>query len=121
MGLDNQSIQFLLKNACLNEITPNFYRIYWLQNQKVITVYFCLEKKDDNDIETIEFEIMSLFELWVGDRLDASNLPNLYEIQSVIVIGKEQKNHHYYLDSVNEIYFKNSKTNIRTGAYDAPY
>lgn len=89
MGLDFHHIHYLLSQACLGEITPNFSHIYWGQTGNLIQVYFYLEKANDNDIEAIKFEIMSLFELWVADGLEANNLPNNYQFEAVILIESD--------------------------------
>ncbi len=91
MGLEFFHINYLLTRACLHEITPNFYLIYWRQTGNLIQVYFYLEKENDEDIESIKSEIMSLFQLWLEDMLEASDLANEYEVEEVIIIGENQE------------------------------
>lgn len=96
-------ICYLLSQACLGEINVNFRRIYFSIKDNTITLYFILEKYDEDDEETIEDEIVSEFSILTENFLEASGLDDNFIISKKIIISNEPE---YYIKNHEEEYFE---------------
>lgn len=100
--MDIFQITFFLSRSCLGEITPNFKRIYWVVDDRSIIVYFFLEKKDEEEAENIEYEIMPDFQMSV----ESEPSYDMYEINSKIIYGENDYLNPSNFDILVEFYRK---------------
>ncbi|MDM1763110.1 MULTISPECIES: hypothetical protein [unclassified Acinetobacter] len=85
--MDIFQLTYFLTQACLGEITQNFRKIYLTVSGKVIKSHFFLVDRDDEEIEQIYFEILSIFEMLIDDTESYID----YEIHSEIMIGRDKE------------------------------
>ncbi|WP_058369546.1 hypothetical protein [Psychrobacter sp. ENNN9_III] len=87
--MDFFHICYLLSQACLGELNQNFRRIYFSLNSNEITLYFILEKFNEEDQEAIQEEIISEFSILIENFLGASGLEDNYIINSKVILNDE--------------------------------
>ena len=63
-------ITFFLSRSCLGEISDNFRRIYFSVDKNILTLYFLLREKNKDDLENIQYEILSNFEMLLEDEYE---------------------------------------------------
>ncbi|MFW1850734.1 hypothetical protein ACG9XR_09215 [Acinetobacter guillouiae] len=77
-------ITFFLSRSCLGEISDNFRRIYFSVDKNILTLYFLLREKNEDDLENIQYEILSNFEMLLEDEYED------YIVNYEIIIGDEK-------------------------------
>ena len=83
-------VSFFLTQACLFEINENFRSVSFCITGNLITVYFVLSKQSNDDEEAINHEIMSLFDLWLSEFLESSNIEFEYELNQQIIYNDDK-------------------------------
>ena len=78
-------VSFFLTQACLFEINDNFRSVSFAIKGNLITVYFVLSRQSNDDEEAIHHEIMSLFDLWLSEFLEANNIEFEYELNQEVI------------------------------------
>lgn len=84
--LNRFHITSMLCRACLGEITPNFRRIYWERENRIIRLYFYLEQESFEDLENIKQEIVWYFSLYLDQMMES---PHNFEVKTEIVLGSD--------------------------------
>lgn len=84
-------LYYLLSQACLFEVSDNFRSIAFEFNESEIKIYFILNKKIEDDLESINQEIISEFEILLDGFLDSSNLNLNYSFNHHIVINDSKE------------------------------
>ena len=78
-------VSFFLTQACLFEINDNFRSVSFAIKDNLITVYFVLFRQSNDDEEAIHHEVMSLFDLWLSEFLEANNIEFEYELNQEVI------------------------------------
>ncbi|SJM71226.1 hypothetical protein [Psychrobacter piechaudii] len=78
-------VSFFLTQACLFEINDNFRSVSFAIKGNLLTVYFVLSRQSNDDEEAIYHEIMSLFDLWLSEFLEANNIEFEYELNQEVI------------------------------------
>ena len=84
-------LYYLLSQACLFEISNNFRCVAFGVEENVISIYFILYKEIEDDLYSINEEIISEFETLLYSFLDSSDLDTEYSFKHNVIINERKE------------------------------